>query len=737
MFIIILTSFVSLILTGATFIFYDRYQIKQNFISDITTLGKLIADKSIAPLILQKPLLEEETLTILNYKPSVIAACILKANGDLFIKYNSKDGRAIIFPSGTKTSGYHFEDDNLLFFKPIINNGTQIGTLFICASLKDIYSQQQYVMFLVIVMILFSTIITFFLSSWFQLFVSKPIMHLTETAQIITSHDDYSLRALKSSDDEIGILVSAFNEMLDKIDWQTKDKKILINELRESKSILNTILDTIPLSIFWKDKNSIYIGCNKTFSDIAGLDNPDVVVGKTDFELSWKQEAETYRADDRVVISKGIAKYHIIELLFTADGKEIWVDTTKIPLLGPDGKINAILGVMEDINERKIIEETLHERERQISLIYDTVGDIIFNIKVEKEGSYSFASVNQCFLKTTGLQENQIIGKSVQDIIQEPSLSIVLQQYAEAIREKKVVRWEETSEYPTGTLIGEVSIAPVFDVNNNCVSLVGSVHDITDRKMVEEAIRKLNTELETRVKQRTEQFETTNKELEAFSYSVSHDLRAPLRHTSGYVDLLIRRCANELPEKGRHYLNSIAESVHQMGMLIDDLLQFSRTGRSEMRKKDTNVNKLVEEVLESICHDYPKRPIEWIISDFPNVMCDRAMLKLVFINLLSNAVKFTKTREKTIIEIGVHSDNNESIFFVKDNGVGFDMQYSHKLFGVFQRLHSMEEFEGTGIGLANVRRIISRHNGRTWAEAELDKGAVFYFTLPNYNEEKS
>jgi light-regulated signal transduction histidine kinase (bacteriophytochrome) len=236
--------------------------------------------------------------------------------------------------------------------------------------------------------------------------------------------------------------------------------------------------------------------------------------------------------------------------------------------------------------------------------------------------------------------------------------------------------------------------------------------------------------LESRVDQRTAQLEEANKELEAFSYSVSHDLRAPLRHTSGYVDLLIRRCANDLSEKGKHYLNSISESVHQMRMLIDDLLQFSRTGRSEMRKKNTNINKLLDEVIESIRHDNPKRSIEWIIDDLPYVFCDRAMLKLVFINLLNNAVKFTRTKEKAVIEVGVKQENNESVLFVRDNGVGFDMKYSNKLFGVFQRLHSIEEFEGTGIGLANVRRIISRHNGRTWAEAELNKGAIFYFSLP-------
>jgi PAS domain S-box-containing protein len=389
----------------------------------------------------------------------------------------------------------------------------------------------------------------------------------------------------------------------------------------------------------------------------------------------------------------------------------------------------ARIAVVTDISERKMTEEALRERERQISLIYDTVGDTIFNVKVEHDDTYCFSSVNKRFLSTTGLPINQIVGRRVQDIIPEPSLSLVLAHYAEAIREKKIVRWEETSEYPTGRLVGEVSIAPVFDDSEKCVSLVGSVHDITDRKKAEAEIRHLNDDLERRVAQRTAQLEAINNELEAFSYSVSHDLRAPLRHASGYVDLLLKRCKSDLTEKGQHYLASIADSVHQMGMLIDDLLQFSRTGRTELLQSFNDMKEIVEEVIVPLHHETSTRTIEWVIGPLPKVFCDRMMLKLVWSNLLGNAVKFTRTRSVARIEIGYMEENNEFVFFVRDNGVGFDMQYAQKLFGVFQRLHTIEEFEGTGIGLANVHRIIAKHGGRTWAAAELDKGATFYFTL--------
>jgi signal transduction histidine kinase len=243
-------------------------------------------------------------------------------------------------------------------------------------------------------------------------------------------------------------------------------------------------------------------------------------------------------------------------------------------------------------------------------------------------------------------------------------------------------------------------------------------------------IHRLNAELEQRVTDRTALLEAANKELEAFCYSVSHDLRAPLLHIDGYVDLLVSRCSDGLTDKGLHYINTIADSARQMSVLIDDLLQFSRTGRQEMRRESLNMSQALQEALSPLKESNFARCIEWVIADLPSVSGDYALLRQVWANLLSNAVKYTRPREAARIEVSARKGNREIIFAVKDNGVGFDMQYSSNLFGVFQRLHSLEEFEGTGIGLATVQRIISRHGGRIWAEAELNQGATFYFSLP-------
>lgn len=722
---------VSLMVTGTAFVIYERYHIKQNLIRDISALSILIAEKSSGALKYQDISLAEENLSMLRAEPSVIAACILNDKGNLFVSYRTGDGNEIVFPSGINNRGYYFDKGNLLLYAPVYIANKQIGTVFICTGMKNYYSQQFYFMLLVFIIILFVLIIAFILSSRLQLLISKPIMYLTETAQLVALQEDYSLRAVKNSNDEIGILVDAFNGMLDKIDWQNKDKKILINELKENKSSLNIILDTIPLSIYWKNRDSNYIGCNKTFSDLAGLDYPDLIIGKTDFDLPWNQKAESYREEDKDVLTKGIAKYHIIELLIIANGKEIWVETTKIPLLGPNGKINALLGILENITETKLVEENLRKSETRYRYLYaqNPLPMLIYELE-----SFDILSVNDAFIAHYGYTESEILSMHLTDLYPESEKQPIADLTKRLYGHVYVGEWHHLKKDGTQITIEVHSHGFSFEGRSSRIAVI---NDVTERIHVEEEIRKLNFELESRVNQRTTQLEDANKELEAFSYSVSHDLRAPLRHTSGYVDLLIRRCANDLTEKGKHYLTSISESVHQMGMLIDDLLLFSRTSRSEMHKKNTNINKIIVEVLESINHDNPNRSIEWIIPDLPSVLCDRAMIKLVIINLFSNAVKFTRTREKAVIEIGVQKENNEFVFFVRDNGVGFDMQYSQKLFGVFQRLHSTEEFEGTGIGLANVHRIISKHNGHTWAEAELNKGAVFYFTLPIHYEEKS
>ena len=259
---------------------------------------------------------------------------------------------------------------------------------------------------------------------------------------------------------------------------------------------------------------------------------------------------------------------------------------------------------------------------------------------------------------------------------------------------------------------------------------VDIVHDLTEQKRIEEELRQLTVELEYRVRERTAELQATNDELEAFSYSVSHDLRAPLRHISGFTDLLERQYGDELNEQARHYMATISQSARNMGTLIDDLLQLSRSGRTELNLAQVDMGDAVREVLETLQASQADRNIEWQVEPLPIVWGDAALLRQVWLNLLDNAMKFTRPRAKARITVQVRETDDEYEFSVHDNGVGFDVRYADKLFGVFQRLHRNDQFEGTGIGLANVRRIVTRLGGRTWGEAVPDQGAVFGFSLP-------
>lgn len=416
--------------------------------------------------------------------------------------------------------------------------------------------------------------------------------------------------------------------------------------------------------------------------------------------------------------------------------------------------------------ERKEKEIALEKSEQKLQAILDNSTAIIFLKDLEGR----FLLINQQFEKTFSISRQELIGKTVYNFFPKELADIYADNDLKAVNAGEALEYEEEALQKGEKHIYLSIKFPLHNSQGEVYGLAGISTDITHRKQIEnelrntkekleeiikertkklaesneklkleiienkrsqEEIKELNEELERRVRERTIQLEATNKELEAFSYSVSHDLRAPLRHVSGFIELLKKSNVNSLNEKSQHYIKVITEASKKMGVLIDELLSFSRMGRSELRNTKVNLKEMVESLVKAYQEPNNDRKINWVIGTLPIVQADRAMLELVFNNLISNALKYSSTKEESIIEIGVNLDlENEVIIFVRDNGVGFDMQYSKNLFGVFQRLHKAEEFEGVGIGLANVRRIIHRHGGRTWAESILGQGATFYFSLP-------
>lgn len=339
-----------------------------------------------------------------------------------------------------------------------------------------------------------------------------------------------------------------------------------------------------------------------------------------------------------------------------------------------------------------------------------------------------FTAANPAASDLFSVSRHALLGASIEDFVSAADRNDVVQSLRTP--EPAGRRGEFELEKPNGEKRQIEYTATVDFQGHRHLSIM---RDITARKAAEAEVRSLNSELERRVEQRTAQLQEANRELEAFSYSVSHDLRAPFRHISGFSDLLLRHLANS-DETTRHYVRTIAESAQYAGSLVDNLLAFSRMARSQVRWIPVDLNLLMKDVLRDVMRDAEGRNIRWTIPELPIVFADGAMIKLALRNLLANAVKYTRHEAEAVIEIGVQENDIDWEFSVKDNGVGFDPKYAGKLFGVFQRLHRMDEFEGTGIGLASVRRIVQRHGGRVWAEGALDQGATFYFTLPKVQE---
>ena len=404
-----------------------------------------------------------------------------------------------------------------------------------------------------------------------------------------------------------------------------------------------------------------------------------------------------------------------------------------------DGRMIEAVGTVQDVTERKRAEEELNRSRQALedkTRLFECVLDSMSEGVVAADEQGKFILWNPA--------AEQILGRGPSDIPREQWT-----QYYEVYRPDKVTLLP-VDETPlalalrgqTGTVDMHIrkpgaaegvwvagSSNPLMRKDGKTIGGVVALRDITSMKAQEQEIRKLNDELEHKVAQRTAQLEATNKELMSFTYSAAHDLRTPVRHINGYAHLLIEELGSGITPEVQALLQRVKAGADRIGILLDDLLNLAGLSRSGLKLQVSGLKSIVEEVVTELSQEWSGRDIEWRIGELPFVECDRGLMKQLFQNLLSNAVKFTGPRQRAIIEVGVRDCQGVPAVFVRDNGVGFNMEHAGKLFGVFQRLHRDEDFEGTGVGLAIAERIVDKHKGRIWAEAELDRGATFFFTI--------
>jgi PAS domain S-box-containing protein len=377
----------------------------------------------------------------------------------------------------------------------------------------------------------------------------------------------------------------------------------------------------------------------------------------------------------------------------------------------------------------EIAHKTLAESEKKYRILVENAVEAIF---VAQEGMIKF--VNPRATEMIGYTPEELTSRPFTEFIHLDDRALVLERYAQRLQGFTI-----PSTYAF-RIVHRSGDPRWVELNAALIEWQGKpatlnfLTDITERKQAEEEIRRLNESLEQRVQERTAQLEAANKEMEAFTYSVSHDLRAPLRAVDGYTQILLEDHSVHLNEDAQTICRNIREGAQRMGQLIDDLLAFSRLGRAEMKVSPIDMHRLANSVFFELTTPKGRESIDFRLQPLPRAEGDPTMVRQIWMNLISNALKFSSKRERPTIEVGWQEGTQETIYSIRDNGAGFDKRYVHRLFGVFERLHSTREFEGTGVGLAIVQRIVNRHGGRAWAEGETDRGATFYFTMPKKGE---
>ena len=491
--------------------------------------------------------------------------------------------------------------------------------------------------------------------------------------------------------------------------------------LRASEHQLRLVTDNIPAMMAYHDAALICRYANRRYQDFYGLSD-DEVIGKHQREILGEDGYAAALPYLRRLLEGEALSYQRTHT--RSDGAQREIEVTGIPDRTPAGEVGGFYVMIQDITERKRTEQALGDSEERLRMIANNVPALIGYIDAGQRYRY----VNKTYEDWYRTPASEYYGRTLREVIGAEMYEELRPGFEAALRGETVTT-ERRTRGRDEERYARFTYAPHFGPDGKVLGFYVLGYDITERHKAENAIRELNVELERRVRERTAQLQSANKELEAFSYSVSHDLRAPLRSIDGFSQALLEEYSPALDEQGMDFLQRIRKSSQRMAQLIDDLLGLSRVTRTEMVRADVDLSALAREIAADLHKAHPAREVEFVIAPGLRVNADPNLMRVMLDNLFANAWKFSARVENAKIEFGETDWRGRRVYFVRDNGAGFDMAYAGKLFGAFQRLHHVSEFQGTGIGLATVQRIVRRHGGDVWAESEVDKGATFYFSL--------
>lgn len=589
----LLTGGVVSLITCAAFFAYELFTFRQTTFLHVSTLAEIVGNNSTAALAFESEEDAFEILSALKAEPHIRAAGLYDEAGKLFAYYPS-DLDTLNLPGSPGNDGYVFTASNLTGFQKVMQGQRQLGTLYLNLDTDALYDRLKLYAIIVSLIILASFIVAYSISERLQRGISNPIRALAETAKAISDKRDYTVRAARQGNDEVGSLTDAFNQMLSEI--QLQNQALLAGESR-----VRAVLNSAITAVIVMDKDGLVTDWNQQAEKIFG----------------WSREEATGQLMADMIIPLYYRDAH-------KAGMKLMLETGNSKILGQVLELSAL----------------------------------------RRDGT----------------------------------------------------------EFPVELSVNVLN-------NNDVLSFCGFVTDISERKKAQEELKLFSQNLEQIVSDRTLELEMANKEMESFSYSISHDLRAPLRSIHGYVSIFLEDYGEQFDDEAKRLMGIISSNTNRMGQLIDDLLEFSKLGRKDIQKTEIEVERLVRQVVEYALEDVTKA-VEVHVENLPRVRADQSLLEQVWTNLISNGIKYSSKKEKPRVDIRCRKEGGEFVFSVQDNGAGFSMDYAHKLFGVFQRLHKTTEFEGTGVGLAIVQRIVQKHGGRVWAEGKVDEGSTFYFTLP-------